>query len=442
MTGTDHDFPGPDQTGVDPALRRGLTLPRLSHLSRRDVLRMGGVGSAALGAGALLSACSVGGQAASNGGGATGSTGSASSKDAVEAYWADKKKTGQLVWANWPLYIDTAGKGKHPSLEQFEQESGIKVSYREDIQDNPSFFAKIRPTLQAGQSTGYDLAVISDGQVLTRLIALGYLVPLDHGQLPNFDKYAGDKYKDPDYDPGNRFSIPWQAGFSGIAYDPDKVGREITSYDDLLDPKFKGKVGMFGDAGELGNAAMFALGIDATHSTEADWKKAAAWLEKVKPNVRKYYEQDYVQSLVNGDIWVTQAWSGDIFQSNLSGSNLKFVIPDEGGLLWTDNFLILKYAKHPVDALMLMDYYYQPKVAAEVAEWVNYVTPVPKAQQVVLRDADKAKKKGDAKYLRELAHSYAVFPTQKTYDTVSTGRTLKLEEIDTWNSIFEPIFQS
>ncbi|HET8599066.1 MAG TPA: spermidine/putrescine ABC transporter substrate-binding protein [Segeticoccus sp.] len=446
MSSTDRDPQQPDAPQVDPVLLRGLTMPRLSRLSRRDVLRMAGVGGAAVGAGALLSACSVGGQGTQSAGG-TGSTGaggatsSASAQDAVQAYWADKKKTGQLTWANWPLYIDTAGKGKHPSLDQFEKQSGIKVAYREDIQDNPSFFAKIRPTLQAGQYTGYDLAVISDGQVLTRLMALGYLVPLDHSQLPNFAKYAGAKYKDPDYDPGNRYTIPWQAGFSGLAYNPDKVGREITSYEDLLDPKFKGKIGMFGDAGELGNAAMFALGIDAVHSTEADWKKAAAWLEKVKPNVRKYYEQDYVQSLVNGDIWVTQAWSGDIFQSNLSGSNLKFVIPKEGGLLWTDNFLILKYAKHPVDALMLMDYYYQPKVAAEVAEWVNYVTPVPKAQQVVLHEASKAKGK-DAKDLRQLAHSYAVFPTPKTYATVSTGRTLKLDEIDTFNSIFEPIFQS
>ena len=186
---------------------------------------------------------------------------------------------------------------------------------------------------------------------------------------------------------------------------------------------------------------MSALGIDAKTSTEDDWKKAAEWLEKVKPNVRKFYEQDYVEALANGDIWVCQAWSGDIFQSNLSGTKLEFVIPKEGALLWTDNFLILKYAENPVDALMLMDFYYEPKVAAMVAEWVNYITAVPSAKDIVLADAKKSKG-DDATYLRDLAKSYAVFPSDKTYGQVSTGRTLKLDEIDAFNAVFDPIFQS
>ena len=431
--------------GIDPAQWRGLTQQRLS---RRQVFRLTGAGAAALGAGALLSACGVSGQAPSgdSGGGSPasgGATGSGGATDAAANYWADQKKTGQLTWANWPLYLDTADgkKGQHPSLELFEKRTGIKVAYREDIQDNPSFFAKIRPTLAAGQSTGYDLAVISDGQVLSRMIQLGYVVPLDHDRLPNFAKYAGPKYKDPPYDPGNQYTIPYQAGFTGLAYNPAKTGRAIDSFHDLLDPAFKGKIGMFGDAEELGNAAMFALGIDAETSTEEDWKKAAAWLEKVKPGVRKFYEQDYVQALANGDIWVCQAWSGDVFQSNLSGTKLKFVIPKEGGLLWTDNFLILKYAENPVDALLLMDFYYQPKIAAMVAEWVNYVTPVPSARDVVLADAKRASGE-DASYLTQLADSYAVFPSDKTYAQVSTGRTLKLDEIDAFNAVFDPIFQS
>ncbi|WP_137119976.1 polyamine ABC transporter substrate-binding protein [Segeticoccus rhizosphaerae] len=437
--------------GTDPALWRGLTQQRVS---RRAVFRMTAAGAAALGAGAVLSACGVSGQAPASdetggtgGTGATGGTGgtggATAGEDAVTKYWSGKKKTGKLTWANWPLYLDTAegNKGKHPSLELFEKRTGIKVAYREDIQDNPSFFAKIRPTLAAGQSTGYDIAVISDGQVLSRMIQLGYLVPLDHDRLPNFAKYAGAKYKDPTYDPGNTYTIPYQAGFSGLAYNPAKTRRKITSFDDLLDPAFKGKIGMFGDAEELGNAAMFALGIDAKTSTEDDWKKAAEWLEKVKPNVRKFYEQDYVEALANGDIWVCQAWSGDIFQSNLSGTKLEFVIPKEGALLWTDNFLILKYAENPVDALMLMDFYYEPKVAAMVAEWVNYITPVPSAKDIVLADAKKSKG-DDATYLRDLAKSYAVFPSDKTYGQVSTGRTLKLDEIDAFNAVFDPIFQS
>jgi len=421
---------------ADPALLRGLTQSR--H-SRRDVLRLLGMGAGAVGVGSALSACGVQGQATKAGPSPTTTKGVA---DAAAAYWQGQKQTGQVNWANWPLYIDTAGKGNHPSINQFQQETGIQVNYREVIQENESFFATIRPTLEAGQYTGYDTCVISDGVVLTELMALDYLVPLDQSRLVNFKKYAGAKFRNPDYDPGNTYTIPWQAGFTGLAYNPAKTGREITGFHDLLDPKFKGKIGMFADAQELGNAGMFALGINAAKSTMDDWKKSAAWLEKVKPNVRKYYEQDYVQALANGDIWLSQAWSGDIFQSNLSGTNLKFLIPKEGGLLWTDNFMILKHAENPVDAMMLMDYYYQPPKAAEVAEWVNYITPVPKAQQLVMNDAKQAKKPSDAKYLKSVATSYAVFPTEQTYSQVSVGRVLKVNEIDSWNSVFDPIFQS
>jgi spermidine/putrescine transport system substrate-binding protein len=427
----------PRRQHEDPALLRGITQ---SLHSRRDVLKLMGMGAGAFGAGGVLSACGVQGQAENAGASPTTTKGVA---DAAAAYWQGKRSTGQVNWASWPLYIDTAGKGNHPSINQFEKQTGIKVSYSEVIQDDASFFATIRPTLEAGQYTGYDTAVITNyGPYLIELKQLGYLIPLDQGRLKNFKKYAGAKFRNPDYDPGNTYTIPWQAGFTGLAYNPAKTGQPITSWHDLLNPKFKGKIGMLADANELGNAAMFALGIDAVHSTPADWRRAAAWLEKVKPNVRQYYSQNYVQALVTGDIWIAQAWSGDIFQSNLSGSHLKFLIPKEGGYLWIDNFVLLKGAQNPVDAMTLMDYYYQPSKAAEVAEWVNYITPVPGAQQVVLQDAKKAKKPADSTYLRQVAHSYAVFPTAKTYSQVSTGRTLKVSEIQTWANIFDPVYQS
>ena len=267
---------------VDPALLRGLTQSR--H-SRRDLLRLMGLGAGAVGAGSLLSACGVSGQA----GAGSSPTNSTAVADAAAAYWKDKKQTALVNWGNWPLYIDTAGKGNHPSINQFEQQTGIKVNYTEPIQDDASFFATIRPTLEAGQYTGYDTTVITNGQYLTDLVQLDYLIPLDQSRLTNFKKYAGGKYRNPSYDPGNKFTIPWQAGFTGLGYDPAKTGRPITSWQDLLDPKFKDKIGMLADPTELGNAGMFALGIDPKTSTVDDWKKAAAWLEKVKPNVRKFY---------------------------------------------------------------------------------------------------------------------------------------------------------
>lgn len=197
---------------------------------------------------------------------------------------------------------------------------------------------------------------------------------------------------------------------------------------------------------DLPNCALLAVGADPLTSTEDDWRKAAAWLEKQRPLVRQYYSQNYLQALATGDTWITMAWSGDIFQQNLSnkaiGQALKFVIPDEGGLLFTDNFVILKEAKNPVSAMMLMDYYYQPDVAAEATEWVNYISPVPDAQQIVLDDATSAAP-GDRAYLEQVAESYATFPTQSTYEQTTIGLSPKSgDELDTWNSIFEPIYQS
>lgn len=421
---------GPVDPLKDPALLRGLTSARMG---RRDVLRLfGGAGSAA-----VLAGC--GGIAAQ--GGKTNT-----SKSAVKDYWSRQKETKQLVWANWPLYIDTKGKSDHPTLDQFQKQTGISVKYIEDIQDNGPFFAKVQPTLSSGQYAGYDLAVISSGIYFNKFRDLGFLVPLDQNRLTNFRKYGAPKFKNEPFDPGNVYSIPWQAGFTGIGYNPQKTGKEIKSWQDLNDPKLKGHIGLFANNEDLPNCALLAIGVDPLKSTESDWRKAADWLNKMKPLVRNFYSQNYINALATGDLWVSMAWSGDIFQQNLSGKaigqQLKFVIPKEGGLLWTDNFLILKGAKNPVSAMKLMDYYYQPEVAAQVTEWVNYISPVPDAQKVVERNAAKASG-SDKSYLDRVAHSYATFPDQSVYDQTTIGFTPKAgKQLDTWNSIFEPVYQS
>lgn len=410
----------------DAALLRGLTQ---SRVSRRDLLRLLGVAGGA----AALSACGIGSQGSKTD----------TSKTAVSNYWTGKKATGSLNWANWPLYLDTAGKSNHPSLDIFEKQTGTKVNYYEAIQDNGPFFAKVQPTLSSGQYSGYDLAVISSGIYFNKFRDLGFFTPLDQTRLTNFRKYGGDRYKSEAFDPGNVLSIPWQAGFTGIGYDPAACGREITSWDDLNDPKFKGKIGLFANNEDLPNCALIAIGVDPQKSTESDWQKAADWLNKMKPLVRQYYSQNYIQALATGDVWLSMAWSGDVFQQNLSGSKLKFVIPDQGGLLFTDNFVILKGAKNPVDAMMLMDFYYQPDLAAMVTEWVNYISPVPAAQPIVKSDAAKSAKPGDKAYLEQVATSFATFPTTAEYAKTTIGYTPKEgAELDTWNSIFEPVYQA
>jgi spermidine/putrescine transport system substrate-binding protein len=395
---------------VDPAWLRGATQRRVS---RRDVFRYAGVGGGAIGLSAVLSACGV--------------SGSKKELTDVEKFWTGKTQTGQLDFANYALYID--GEKRHPTLEQFTKQTAIKVKYREVIQDVPSFYGKIQPTLAAGQSTGYDIIVITNGIYLDKLREQNFLVPLDHKQLPNFAANASPSVKNPSYDPGNKFTVPWQSGMTGIGYNPKYVKRPITSFNDLFDPAFKGKVGMFKDNADLPNLALAGIGVNPEKSTPDDWKKAADKLKTQKGIVRAYYEQDYIEPLSRGDIWISMAWSGDIFQANAStpGLGLKWILPSEGGLIWTDNMCIPVGAAHPVDALKLMNFVYDPVIAGELAEGINYITPVPAAKDHITDP--------------ELKKDPLIFPDEATLSKVHHYRVLTSEEERQWNALFEPIYQ-
>ena len=412
---------GPAPGALDPALARGLTEPRYT---RAELLKSAGIGAGALGIGSLMAACGV-----------SGTAGKQKSGFDWAKWWSKQKQTGTLNFANWPLYIDVSH-GQHPSLNQFTKATGIKVNYAEVIQDNAPFYAKIAPTLQAGQSIGYDIVVMtSDTWQLAEILHVNHwAVPLDHARIPNFFKYASPLIKSPSYDPGNKYTVAWQSGFTGIAYNPQLTKREITSVHDLFDPAFKGHVGMMNDNTELGSLGLLALGIPPVHSTPSDWKKAADLLTKQRQNgiVRQYYDQSYIKALESGDTWISQAWSGDIYQANNSGyPHLKFVVPKEGVMVWTDNMLIPLHAAHPVDAIEWMNFYYQPKIAAEVADWVNYVTPVPDAKQILLK-SDPPVARSPLVFpnaaINAKAHQYFVY---RDYN-----------DFNTWNNVFNPIIQS
>jgi spermidine/putrescine transport system substrate-binding protein len=387
---------------------------------------------------AALAACGVSGQAKAQ------PKGSALAKD-VNSFWAGKQKTSEVNWAQWPLYIDVGkNKSDHPSIDQFTAKTGIKVHYDEVIEEDDTFFAKVQPSLSAGQYSGYDIATITNGVYFDKFRQLDLFVPLDHSYLKNFEKYAGSAYKTSAYDPGNVYSVPWQSGITGIAFNTKKVPKPLTSFFDLWDPALKGKVGMFGDNEDLPNAALVAMFGDPSKTTESQWKQAAAKLTQQRKAgiVRKYYDQGYIDDLSKGDIWACQAWSGDIFQALASGAkDLVFITPKEGGVLWTDNLVLLKNIKNPVSSMMLIDWYYQPKVAAEVAEYVNYITPVPGAQQAVRSDAAAASG-SDKAALNMLAKSPLIFPTAADYSKLYRYKTLSNSELEIWDNIFEPVYQS
>jgi spermidine/putrescine transport system substrate-binding protein len=403
-----------------------MTMPRIN---RRDALR----GAGLLGASAFLAACGVEGT---------------SGDDAPQAsgFWAGQTKAGQLDFANWPLYMDTAkvgGKTVHPSLQAFTKETGIKVNYKEAIEENDTFLGKINPSLQAGQDPGWDLIVITDGGPIEKLIRQKFLTELDHSKLPNFAKNATDAVRDPGYDPGNKYTLAWQSGLVGLAYNPKLTKREITSYQDLFDPAFKGKVTVFGDDTDFPTMALIALGIDPATSTEEDWKRAAEWMKKLKPHLREFVDNSGMADVLSsGNAWISQAYSGDIYQLNIGGSpDIKFVIPKEGATYWTDNMAIPKNAKHPLDAITYMDYVYRPPVAAQLVEGIAYITPVSAAKEQLQAKAAKASGE-DRQTLEDLVQSPLIFPTEQDLTNVKRYRALTVEEEQVWDGIFQPLVQS
>jgi spermidine/putrescine transport system substrate-binding protein len=421
-----------DPPTIDPALLRGLTQRRVT---RRDVLK--GIG---FGAGALtLAACGVSGTSSKQ---STIPAGQSASPDVLKQIYGDGKPAGELNFANWEDYIDLNSHGKSPTLNQFTKETGIKVTYKTVINDNDPFLAKVIPVLQSGGDSGYDLIVITNGGPVERMIRLGYLTPLDHQYLKNFEANASDAVKDPTYDPGNRYSVAWQSGFTIIGYNSDAIKEAPTSFADLLNPKYKGKVGMFGNNQDLPCAALVHLGFDIQTSTPDQWQQAADVLTKQRDDgiVRSYYDQSYIDALENGETIITQAWSGDLFiaaaAKSFGGdgfSEIKASIPGEGGILWTDNMCIPLNAKHPVDAIMMMDFVYDPKIAAQLADWIWYISPVPSAKDIVLNDIDDP----------VVASSPLVFPST---DDLAKSHKYKVfkdpAEEDEWNSIFQPIYTS
>jgi spermidine/putrescine transport system substrate-binding protein len=412
---------------LDPALLRGLTMPRIS---RRDVLR----GAGLLGASAFLAACGVEGSNDEN------------KAPQASGFWASQTKAGKLDFANWPLYMDqdkVKGKTVYPSLLQFTKETGIKVNYKEVINENDAFLGKINPSLKAGQSTGWDLIVITNGGSIEKLIRQNFLIELDHSKLPNFQKYAGAAYKNPTFDPGNKFTIAWQAGLTGLAYNPKLTKRPITSFQDLFDPKFKGKITMFGDSTDFPTLTMIGLGIDPAKSTEEDWKRTAEKMKELRPQIREFIDNaGEAEVLQSGNAWISMAYSGDIFILNNSGApDIKFVVPKEGAVLWQDNMAIPKGAKHPLDAITYMDYVYRPDVATMLTEYIAYITPVPSVKDRLQAKAAKASGE-DKDYLDSVIDSPLVFPTEADLANTKRYRVLSVEEEQVWNRIFQPIVQS
>ncbi|TXS53847.1 spermidine/putrescine ABC transporter substrate-binding protein [Streptomyces sp. uw30] len=389
--------------------------PMNSPLSRRTLLRT-------LGAGTL-----IGGLA---GCGVRPAYVSAADRAATDVSATEKR----LTWANWPLYIDTddADQTRRPTLEAFQKRTGISVDYVEEINDNDEFFGKISPALMNHQRTGRDLIVISDW-MCARFVRLGWVQEMDRAHQPNVTKYLDPLLRSPAFDPGRKFTVPWQSGITGIAYNRRRLGREIRHVSDLWASDLKGRVTLLSGLDEAFALLMQGNGVDITRWTADDFHTICDQVEKQidRGQIRRFTGNDYIKDLSSGDVLACQAYSGDVIQLQADDPDIRFVVPEEGAELWSESLMVPNLARHKTNAERLIDYYYEPEVAAELATWVNYVCPVPAAQDILAssKDEDTA----------ALAEDPLIFPDRAMRRRLAIARDITSEErvefAKRWNAI-------
>ncbi|MCW3839801.1 spermidine/putrescine ABC transporter substrate-binding protein [Micromonospora yasonensis] len=301
----------------------------------------------------------------------------------------------KIAFSNWPQYIDVDEKdeSKRPTVDAFIAKTGIQVTYTEDINDNNEFFGKVQNQLAGCQPTGRDLMVLTDWMA-ARMIRLGWIQKLDKAKLPNVEANLLPSLRNVSFDSERQLSVPWQSGLSGLAYNA-KVTGEIRTVDDLLTrPDLKGKVTALSEMRDTMGLLLQSNGHDPSNFTTAQFDDALAKLQRAVDSgqIRKFTGNDYSQDLNKGDIAACIAWSGDVIQLGFENDKIKFVVPESGVMLWSDNMMVPNKAGHKANAEELINYYYDPAVAAKLAAYVNYICPVKGAQAEMEKiDPDLAK---------------------------------------------------
>jgi spermidine/putrescine transport system substrate-binding protein len=365
-----------------------------SRVTRRSVL----AGAGAIGAGSLLAACGGGG----------------ASDNAVR-------------WGNWTLYLDYDSDAKvYPTLEKFTEQTGIEVKYLEDYNDNDEFYGKVQGQLKLNEDIGYDLICPTDWMA-ARYIRLGYAQQLDKANIPNAKNILPALASVP-YDTDRTYTLTWQGIMGGFTWNKEKIPQGIKTLDDLFAPANKGKIEVLTELRDTVGVIMLAQGVDITKFTSDQYYNALDFLEKKIADgfIRQVKGNDYKEDLISGDAVAVIGWSGDAFQ--LSAENdgkFDFAIPESGGTISADNFVIPSTSEKKADVEKLINYYYEPEVAAEVAAYVNYITPVQGAQEAMANIAP------------ELVDNPLIFPTAETQKLLHVFRSLTPAEETEFTDAFQ-----
>jgi spermidine/putrescine transport system substrate-binding protein len=393
-----------------PEIVAALAGTMRSSVSRRRLLQAAGIGGAAM----AVAACGTGGDSASSG-----------EAPAAEDL-SDSAKV--VAWSNWPSYLDINDEtGERPTLLAFQEQTGITVTYTEDVNDNNEFYAKVRTQLEQGQPIDRDIVVLTDWMAAL-WISNGYAQKLNKAEIPNFANLV-PKYVDVSFDPGREYSLPWQSGFGGLGYNKaalkSALGVDaITTLDQLFDPALKGKITVLSEMRDTMGCIMAWQGNDPSNFTAEQFEQAIEALAQQVDSgqIRQVTGNDYIGALEKGDVVAVIGWSGDLFAL---GDEFGFGLPESGGMLWTDNMLIPPLASHKKNAEKVMNYYYDPVVAATVAEYVNYICPVQGAQEAMLEINP------------ELAESPWIFPNTEILDKSYVFMELTIEQDAEYQRLFQ-----
>lgn len=393
----------------DPVIRRLVQQARATQLSRRTLLSTASAGAAAL----SLAAC-------------------APSEADAPAPAADTSRDDKtLTWSNWPAYIDEDDAGDYPTLDRFQDTTGITVTYTVDIDDNNTYYGTIKDQLALGKQTGADTFCLTEWMV-ARLIRFGYVQELDAANIPN-KKNLAPALLNPDFDKGRARSLPWQNGFAGLAWNTEELPGGLEGVADLWDPALKGKVTVLSEMRDTMGLLLLDAGVDISG---ADWgeDEFGTALEVLEEHVASgqilgIKGNEYMQDFVSGDAIAAIAWSGDITVLNAEAGyeKWKFALPSAGGTLWGDTFVVPMGSPRKANAEALMNYYYEPEVAAEVAAWVNYITPVDGAQAAA------------AELFPEVAENPLIFPDADTLAKAHIFRTLESSDDQSFNAEFQRV---
>src|SRR5215211_3832454 len=382
-------------------------------LTRRHILQRGAAGALSASALAYLAACGT--DEPDSGGG---------EKSAEEKTIPKGKIASSMYIANWPLYIDE----KRTALKSFQDKYGTKIKYVEEVNDNDQFFGKVRQQYEQGSSGGRDIHVVTDWMA-DRMIRLGYVQKFDKSSMPNANANLIERLKSPPFDPKREFSMPWQSGLTGIIYRKDLVKREPKSVDDLFDPAYKGKVTMLSEMRDTVGIVAASMGADPEKASVDEFMKAIDKIQEGADSgqIRGFTGNEYIKDIPKGDSVVIIGWSGDAVQLKADNPNIEFVLPESGGMLWTDNMQIPVGAPHAYTAEKFIHYVYQPEVQAPIEAYVNYICPVDGTKEVI------------AKTDKELAENPLIFPDEAFLADTHIFRGLKPDEETELNDAFQKL---